>query len=183
MFEQAGIFMKRLQLLAITGLVLALLAGAADAQKRTTRKSTTKKPTPQTVVPPLEVRAAREKVTTQRDNVNRFVDVLGPIAQGIETLDESSKTKHLPQATVDRNEANKRKVVVAIRNLKAGLSDLETEFRTKTELQKYLPSIKGITDLAAQAEDSAIAGKFVASKEPLRGAAQKLADTLAVLPQ
>jgi hypothetical protein len=184
MIEQAGKFMKRLQLLAITGLVLALFAGAADAQKRTTRKTTKKKPaSPTVVVPPLEVRAAREKVTTQRDNVNRFVDVLGPIAQGIETLDESSKTKHLPQATIDRNEANKQKVVEAIRNLKAGLSNLETEFRTKAELQKYVQNIQGITDLAAQAEDSAIAGKFVASKEPLRSAAQKLSDTLAVLPQ
>jgi hypothetical protein len=184
MFEQTDKSMKRLQLLAITVLVLALFAGAASAQKKTTRRTTTKKPASQTtVIPPLEVRAAREKVTTQRDNVNRFIDVLGPIAQGIETLDESSKTKRLPQATVDRNEANKQKVVQAIRNLKAGLSDLETEFRTKSELQKYLPKIQGITGLAAQAEDSAIAGKFVASKEPLRNAAQKLTDTLAVIPQ
>ena len=182
-FEQDGKFMKHLKVFALVSLSLALFTGAANAQRKTTKKSTAKKPTvTKTVIPPLDVRAAREKVTNQQANVNRFIDVLGPIAQGIETLDDSAKTKPLPKVTADRNEANKHKVIVAIRNLKAGLSDLETEFRTKPVLQKYLASIQGITDLAAQAEDSAIAGKFIAAKEPLRNAAQKLTDTLTALP-
>jgi hypothetical protein len=176
--------MRQFRLVALMVVGLTLFAGVADAQKKTTKKTgTAKPPATRTVVPPLDVRAAREKVDNQLANVNRFVDVLGPIAQGIETLDESSRTKRLPKATVDQNEANKQKVIEAIRNLKAGLSTLESEFRTKPVLAKYLPSIQGITDLAAEAEDSAIAGKFVAAKEPLRGVSAKLTDTLAVLPK
>lgn len=165
--------------------VTLILVGSVAAQKKTTKKPAPKKPpvtTPVKIVPPLEVRAGREKVDTQLANVNRFVDVLGPIAQGIETLDESAKTKPLSQATADKNAANKRKVVEAIRNLRAGLNVLESEFRTKPALQKYLPQIQGITDLAAQSEDAAIAGKFVAAKEPLRGVSKKLTDTLTAMP-
>ena len=169
--------MKYLRFATLFLLALALFAAAADAQK-TTKRYPVKKP----VLPPLDVRVAREKVDTQLSNVNKFIDVLGPIAQSIETLDASAAAKTLPKSAIDKNEETKRKVIEAIRNLKVGLSDLETEFRTKPLLQKYLLSIKGITDLAAKSEDSAIAGKFVASKEPLRAVAQKLTDTLAVMP-
>lgn len=182
LFEQEGKFMKQLRLVAPLLLLLALFAGAAVAQKKPVRKAPVVKP-PVKVVPPLEVRAAREKVDNQLANVNRFVDVLGPIAQTIEALNEQAKTKPLRKDINDQNEANKQKVIAAIRNLKAGLTDLESEFRTKPALQKYLPSIQGITDLAGQSEDMAIAGKFVASKEPLRSVALKLTDTLKVLPQ
>ena len=175
--------MRHMKFGAAIVIALTLFAGAATAQKKTVKKPVTKKPPiTKTVVPPLDVRVAREKVDTQLANVNRFVDVLGPIAQAIETLDASNAVKKLPPETVAKNEANKTKVIEAIRNLKAGLSTLESEFRTKASLAKYLPSIQGITDLAAQSEDSAIAGKFVAAKEPLRDVAKKLTDTLAAMP-
>jgi len=183
LFRQEGKLMKQLKFITPAVLLLTLFTVAADAQTKKTRKSTTKKSTATKTIPPLDVRTARDKVSIQLSNVKRFIDVLGPIAQGIETLDESGKTKRLPKATVDQNEANKQKVITAIRNLKVGLTDLETEFRTKTALQKYLPNIQGITELAAESEDLAIAGKFVASKEPLRSVAQKLTDTLTVIPQ
>ena len=60
--------------------------------------------------------------------------------------------------------------------------NLETEFRTKPDLKKYLPSLQGISDLAGQSVDSATAGKFVASVTPLRSVQQKLNDTLALMP-
>jgi hypothetical protein len=59
---------------------------------------------------------------------------------------------------------------------------LETDFRTKPQLSQYLPKIQGIGTLCGQSEDSAIAGRFVASKDPLRQIAQRLNDALAVLP-
>ena len=183
-FEQDKRVMRTLGIAFAAGLLSVTLAGSGYAQKKTTKKTAAKKPAAtQTIVPPLDVRAAREKVTIQSENVNRFVNVLGPIAQGIEELDNAAKTKPLAPKTAEKNDANKQKVIEAIRNLRAGLLVLETEFRTKPVLQKYLPSISGITDLSAESEDSAIAGKFVASKDPLRDVAKKLADTLAVLPR
>lgn len=175
--------MKCLKVVGLALFLLVLVTGTADAQKKTTRKTTTKKTATTKVLPPLAVRTAREKVDVQLANVNQFVDLLGPIAQGIEDLDNSAKTKPLPKKTADTNAANKKNVIEAIRNLKTALSNLESEFRVKTELKKYLPSIQGITDLAAESEDSAIAGKFVASKEPLREVSKKLTDTLTAMPR
>lgn len=173
--------MKKLQFIALSAVAVLFLAGGMQAQKTVSKKTTSKRTT--TYLPPLDVRAAREKTENQLSNVNLFVDRFGPIAQGIETLDASSRTKRLPKATLAQNDANKQKVIAAIQNLKAGLANLESEFRTKPALMKYMPSIQGITDLAARAEDSAIAGKFVASKDPLRQSAQKLIDTLAIMPR
>lgn len=165
-------------------LLLVLLTGAADAQKKTRRKTVTKKPlVTKTTIPPLDVRAAREKVDVQLSNVNGFVNKLGTIAQGLEIADGDAKSGRLKPATAAKIEGKKKEIVEAIRNIKDGLSSLESEFRTKTALQKYLPSIQGITDLAAQSEDLAITGKFVAAKDPLRNISKKLTDTLAVLPR
>jgi hypothetical protein len=176
--------MNKLSLSLAAVLSLVLFAGSGYAQRKTTKKPAPKKPAPATrIVPPLDVRTAREKVEIQADNLKLFVDVLGPIAQGIEDTDEAAKAKPLPPKAAEKNKVNKQKVIEAIRNLRSGLAVLETEFRTKPVLQKYLPSINGITDLSAESEDSAIAGKFVAAKDPLRDIAKKLADTLAVLPR
>jgi hypothetical protein len=107
---------------------------------------------------------------------------MSPIAQNIEDLDNQARTKKISQTSMDTNEANKKKVIAAIRGLRDGLTALETEFKTKPELGRYLPKIQGITDLAAQSQDSAFAGKFVAAQAPLRTISQKLSDTLAAIP-
>ena len=133
-------------------------------------------------MPPLEVRAARVKVSNQLYNLKAFVERLGPVAQNIEAVDNDARTKKIKKESIDQNEAAKQKVVTAIRGLREGLMNLETEFRTKPDLRRYLPSIQGISDLAGQSVDSAVAGKFVASVTPLRTVQQKLNDTLALMP-
>ena len=59
---------------------------------------------------------------------------------------------------------------------------LESDFRVKAALKKYLPMIQGISDLAGQSESSAIAGRFVNANTSLRSVQQKLTDTLAAMP-
>jgi hypothetical protein len=171
----------------ITVALAALLAvtGTASAQKKSAKKTTSKKtsPAPATkIVPPLDVRAGREKVDNQLSNVNDFVNKLGPIAQNLETADADAKAGKLKPATADKIRAKTTELVEAMRNIRTGLTNLESEFRVKPALQKYLSTIEGITDLAARSEDFAIAGKFVSAKDPLREVAKKLTDTLATLP-
>jgi len=127
------------------------------------------------------VAQAKVKTANQLSNVNRFIDVLGPIAQNIEALDAQNRIKPLSKKAYAENQANKQKVILALRNLKAGLVALETDFRTKPLLKKFLPRIQGISILAADSEDSMLAGKFVTAKDPLRNIARKLSDTYAVL--
>jgi len=148
------------------------------AGQRTRRPAPKPKPTPYMNA---VVAQAKQKTENQLSNVNRFIDVLGPIAQNIEALDAQNRIKPLSKEAYAANQANKQKVIAALRNLRAGLVSLETDFRTKPLLKKFLPKIQGISDLAANAEDSMLRGKFVAAKDPLRDAALKLSDTYAVL--
>ncbi len=158
-----------------------LLAGAAAAQKSKSKRSTT---TPKTVskVPPLDVRAARLKVSNQYSNVNQFINVMGPIAESIEALDKEASTKKLAQTSLDLNASNKQKLLTAIKNMRAGIDALETEFETKPALKVYLAKLQGISDLAAQSENLAFTGKWVQSREPWRMIALKLNDTLTAMP-
>lgn len=175
--------MKKLQFILPAAVLLAFFVTGASAQKKST-KSTAKKPTSsKATIPPLDVRAAREKVDVQLSNVNDFVNKLGTIAQGLEVADADAKAGNLKPATAAKITAKKTEIVEAIRNIKQALGNLESEFRTKPVLQKYLPTVQGITDLSAKSEDLAIEGKFVAAKDPLRNVTQKLTDTLAVLPK
>lgn len=176
--------MNKFKIIAISAALIAISAVGASAQKHTTAKKTTTKKTttPVKTIPPLDVRAGREKVDVQLSNVNDFVKKLGTIAEGLEVADKDAQAGNLKPETKAKIEAKKKEIVEAINNISIGLRNLESEFRTKPALSKYLPSLQGITDLAGQAEDSAVAGKFVAAKEPLRTIAGKLTDTLGVMP-
>jgi hypothetical protein len=178
--------MKVIRYMLLAVAVIAVFTVATSAQKRTTTKRSTKTSTPKTssTMPPLDVRAAREKVSNQHANVGAFLERLGPVAQAIEAVDAEAKTnaKTVKQESITDNEAAKQKVIAAIRNLREGMVKLESEFRVKPVLKKYLANIQGISDLAGQAETSAIAGKFVAANSPLRSVQQKLTDTLAAMP-
>lgn len=165
----------------VSVLVLGQSMSAAGQRTRRPVADPTPKAAPSRVNP--VVAAAKQKVANQLFNVNKFVDVLGPAALTIENTDKDAKSRRLKQEVLDTNEANKKKVVEAIRGMRAGLLTLESDFRTKPQLTRYLPMIQGISALCARSEDSAIAGKFVAAKDPLRQVAQKLSDTMAVLPK
>ena len=174
--------MKITRYLFLAFAMTALLSVGAQAQrtKRPVKRTTPVKNT--VTLPPLDVRAARVKVSNQLANVTGFVERLGPIAQAIEALDTESKTKRFNKESIDKNNAAKQKVVTAIRNLREGMVNLESEFRVKAALKKYLPTIQGISELAGQSETSAIAGKLVAANAPLRTIQQKLNDTLSAMP-
>lgn len=162
---------------------VSVFTGAAVAQKKTTKKSTTTKPTAsKPTLPPLAVRVGREHADIQLSNVNVFANKLANIAEALETADADAKAGRLKPETAKKIQAKEAELVEAIRNIKTGLTNLESEFRTKPELQKYLSYIQGIADLASKSEDFAIAGKFVSSKDPLRQISQKLTDTLAAMP-
>lgn len=177
--------MKDFRFAAIGLAVVLLITGSAAAQKKPVKKTGSKKPVPAAPVkmlPPLDVRAAREKVGIQLSNVNDFVNKLGTIAQMLEVADADAKAGRLKPATVTKITAKKGEMVEAIRIIKTALGTLESEFRVKSALQKYLPTIQGISDLSSESEDLAIAGKFVAAKDPLRDVAKKLTDVLALMP-
>ena len=181
--------MTILRFSAVTLILLTVVTGAAIAQKTASKRaparpttSKTTAPRSSSTLPPLDVRAARVKVANQYSNVDQFVAKLGPIAQSIEALDNESRSRKVSQASLDLNKATKEKLLTAIKNMRIGIDALETEFETKPALKVYLIKIQGISELAAQSENLAFTGKFVASRDPWRTILQKLNDTLTAMP-
>ena len=162
----------------LLALALSIFSLSATAQRRKPAPRATPKPAPATSV----VTAAKLQVSNQLYNVNVFVDKIGPVAVAVEDADRDAAARRLDSKQLAANETNKQKIVAAIRGLCDGLVKLESDFRTKSQLSPYLPKIQGLSGLCSESEDSAIAGRFVASKDPLREAALKLNDTLAVMP-
>lgn len=163
---------------------LFALNASAEAQKRRTTKST-KTATTTTATTPVknaEVKAGSDKVSVQIKNLSKFIFVLGSVANGIEDIDKQAKDGKISKSVLDINAENKQKVIQTIRNLRAGLVQLEVDFRAKPDLKNYNGQILGIADLSAQAEDLALAGQFSESGKPLLLIVEKLADTLAVMP-
>jgi hypothetical protein len=173
---------------AIMIAVIALFTASATAQKK--KPTTTRKypPTPKVVTTNTattatsDVSKAKETVNNQIKNVTRFVDVLGPIAQTIESTDKDAKTKKLDKKILDDNAANKQKVLQAIRNLRGGIEALENDFTNKPALRKFLLKIQGVSALGAQSEDLAKANRFTDSRKPWLAVVEKLTDTLSAMP-
>jgi len=166
--------------------VLLTFAISADAQRR---RTPTRKPAPTkttttttTTANTLEMKQGAEKVSIQIKNVSKFIYVLGGVASGFETADREAKANKLSKAAIDKNSQDKQTVITTIRNLKAGLAELEVQFRTKPALKPYLLQIQGITELTTQSEDLAVAGRFRDSGRVLLTVVEKLADTVTAMP-
>jgi hypothetical protein len=178
--------MKLFRLLAVLIAAASIFAVSAGAQQR---KPVKRKPVPKpkvtvtnTLPSAADTPSAKEKVSNQIKNLTRFIGILGPVAQNIENTDRDARNRSVDRKILDQNEANKKKVIIAIQNLHAGLSALENDFETKPPLRKFLLKITGISALGAQAESLASAGSFSESRKPLQSAIDKLSDTLAIMP-
>lgn len=130
---------------AAVGLSIVLYLQDQQQLKRKQPKNQLRKaaaPTaPAKILPPLDVRAAREKADNQLSNVNDFANKLATIAQGLEVADADAKAGRLKPATAAKITAKKGELVEAIRNIKVVLGNLESEFRTKAVLENtFQPS-------------------------------------------
>ena len=168
----------------ITFLVLAVLLTFAASAAAQRKKPLPKKPTTTatTTTNTLEIKQNAEKTAIQLKNVTTFLYKLGSAASTIEALDNDAKANKLSRAQLDKFTQQKQAVITTIRNLKAGLAELETQFRVKPAIKLYLLQIQGVTDLATQSEDLATAGRFADSGRVLVSIVEKLADTLAAMP-
>jgi hypothetical protein len=176
--------MTTIRLYSIILIAMAFFAVSAGAQTRRPVRRPTPKPraTPSAFKTNLEISQGKEQVSNQVANVTRFTALMAPIASSIETLDAEARKRPLSKSAAATNNANKDQLKLAIKNLRTGLVTLETDFRTKPTLRRFLPNLQGITQLSTESEDLAYAGKFTESRRPLLAVLQKLSDTLAVMP-
>jgi hypothetical protein len=170
--------MKRAPIFLAAFVAVLLFSLDAIAQRRPAPR---RAPSPSAAAS-ADVKLGAEKVSTQIKNVTKFIYTLGGIANRIEDIDREARTRTISRSALDANEANKRSVITAIRNLRAGIEALETQFRTTPALQKYALNLQGISLLVSDCEELAAAGRFSEAGRPLLELVEKLSDTLVVMP-
>lgn len=173
---------KHLTRFIIFSILILGFALTASAQRRKTTKTP---PKPKVVTTDTtaksEVKTGAGKVSIQIKNSTKFLYLLGSVANGIEVIDRDVKAGKASAEIRNKNEQFKRDVMQSLRNLQAGLNQLEIEFRAKPALRNYT-QIHGISEMSRRAEDLANAGQFTESGKMLLIVVEKLADTLAAMP-
>ena len=175
--------MKSLYITLMAALLVGFGTATAAAQKKTGKKAPVKKTPAVATIAPLDVRNAREKIENQKILLDRFIVKFANTAETLRQAESDMRANKLKPATAEMVRRKKEEYIQTIRNFEPFLSNIESEFRTKPALKKYLASIEGVSLLISRSGDTALTGDYLGALEPLRAASQKLNDTLIVLPR
>ena len=172
--------MKRTLVLVLACIVLLSSTAYSQTRKRSTAKRSARASTSYTEKQQAEVRAGRERIASQIKTLTQFLYLYAGISKGIETAERVNRSQEnssvgLPPEQLERNKA---KVKDSIRNVRAGLDELEASFRNNVALHAYYPSLAGVAKIGQTAESQAAANSFDQAGRSLITAVNKLADTL-----
>lgn len=125
-----------------------------------------------------EAKIGREKVAAQVKVLTQFLYLYAGIYKGIESVDQTARARDASSVTVEANERNKAKVKESIRNIRAGLDKLESDFRFSPTLKNYYAYLSGVARLGADAEGQAGASRFDEAGKTLLKAVNQLTDAM-----
>src|SRR5262249_38734239 len=155
-FEQGRRLMKIWVYLGVL-VCLGGLTASASAQKK--RPAPRPAPTPVKQFVTADERAAKQTASNQLANLSGYLQKFTPMVQPCSDLATADKAGKLSKkASTDYNNARK-KLLLQLNDFGVGLTNLESDFKTKPALSKYLLKIQGISDLSSTAEDSASNGR------------------------
>lgn len=167
-----------------TTIGLLLLPAPLLAQSR--QRTTTRRNTPRTsrttaagdYAAAAERNAGAKLVADQIKVLSRFLYLLGGVAKGIETADVAARAGEATPAQVQQTERSKATVKNSLQNVREGLDQLEIDFRTRPELQRFYTRLAGVAAGAATAEDQAAANQFDQAGRSLLNVVNRLTDVL-----
>jgi hypothetical protein len=125
-----------------------------------------------------EQRAGAARVADQIKVLTRFLYLLGGVAKGIEAADVAARAGEATPAQVQKTEQSKATVKNSLRNVREGLDQLEIDFRTRPELQRFYTRLAGVAAGAATAEEQAAANQFDQAGRSLLNVVNRLTDVL-----
>ncbi len=117
-------------------------------------------------------------MANQVKNLTRYIYLLGGVAKGIEAADAAAARKEASPAIVEQTKKSKDTVRASLRDIRAGLDKLETDFRSNPELNRYYIRLAGSASGAAAAEEQAAANQFDRAGRILLEVLNRLTDVL-----
>ncbi|HEX5709567.1 MAG TPA: hypothetical protein VFX96_19970 [Pyrinomonadaceae bacterium] len=175
--------MKRTIALLTLCLLLVADASAVAAQTRN-RRSTPQRRRSTTTARRADsdaIALGRLKVAEKIKVISEFLYVYGGIANQVEMTETQARSAGAPEdlrALAERSRAALRRNMTAVRD---GLDQLELEFRTSPELQRYYSSVAGVAAGAADAEEMVAAGQIKPAGRKLLQVVSQLTDALAAM--
>ena len=175
--------MRRSLILALTCIMFSSLGAASQTRRSRTPKRTARPSTPYAEKEQAEVRAGRERIAAQIKNLTQFLYLFAGVSKGIENAELANRNHEQSSVSlsVEQLERNKAKVRDSIRNVRAGLDNLEASFRFNPALQNYYANLAGLAKLGLTAESQAGSSNFDQAGRSLIAAVNKLADALVTL--
>ena len=172
--------LRRAIITTTIGLLLLPAPLLAQSRQRTTRRSAprTGRAAAQPDMSAAERNDGARRVADQIKVLTRFLYLLGGVAKGIEAADVAARAGEATPAQVQQTERSKATVKNSLRNVREGLDQLEIDFRTKTELQRFYTRLAGVAAGAATAEDQAAANQFDQAGRSLLNVVNRLTDVL-----
>jgi hypothetical protein len=166
--------------------VFLLSPSPAMAQKRrraSSQRPKVSKPTPLELenAARSERTAASQRVSAQIKSLSQFLYVLGGVIKGIEAAERAAQGPNVPPDALAQTEKSKTSVKDSIRNVRAGLEQLEAELSGKPAIRPYVHRFLGASEIARTAEQQADAGQFDQAGRTLLRVVDKLSDGLAAM--
>ena len=167
--------MQRIAVVLIIAVVLFPTTSFAQTRKRSATKSTRSSVA---TTPSAVERAGAQRVADQIKTLTKFIYVLGGVAKGLESLDDSARRNEASATIIDQAAKSKAIVRTSIQNVREGLDKLEIDFRATPELQRYYIKLAGVAAGAANAEEQAAANQFDKAGRTLLDVVYHLTDVL-----
>lgn len=127
------------------------------------------------------VALGRLKVAEKIKVISEFLYVYGGVANQVEVTETQAREAGAPadlRALAERSRGALRRNMTAVRD---GLDQLELEFRTTPELERFYDRIAGVAAGAADAEELVAAGQVKPAGRKLLQVVNQLTDALAAM--
>ncbi len=121
------------------------------------------------------------RIAVQIKALTQFLYLLGGISKTIESAEQSNRNREPSQLTPEQIEQTKAKVKESVRQVRAGLDDLERGFRFNPALTAFYPYLSGVAVIGRTAEGQAAGNQFDESARSLIRAVNKLTDALVAM--
>lgn len=167
--------MHRIIALLITTLILFPVTSFSQTRRRPTR---TPRPSIAQQRTAEVQRQGAMRVAEQIKILTRFIYLLGGVAKTLEGVNDAARRSQPSAAAAQQTERSKAVIRNSIRDVRVGLDQLEIDFRTTPELQRYYIKLAGVAAGAAAAEEQAAANQFDKAGRTLLDVVGRLTDAL-----
>lgn len=159
-------------------IIVLFVSSLTLAQTRRRAPARTARPTLEQQRAAEAKRQGATRVADQIKVLTRFIYVLGGVAKTLEGVNEAARRNQQTQTAADQTEKSRVVIRNSIRDVRAGLDQLEIDFRATPELQRYYTSLAGVAAGAAAAEELAAANQFDRAGRSLLEVVNRLTNVL-----